>query len=281
MQLSLGQRSLNLETPAVMGVLNITPDSFSDGGRYLEAGAAIDRGLEMIEEGATFIDVGGESTRPGAEPVCAREQIERVLPVIDALAGQRQAVVSVDSGEAEVIRAATDAGAALVNDVYALRRPGALEAAAATDAAVCLMHMQGSPGTMQEAPAYPDVVADVAAFLSARTRECLAAGVSRERLVVDPGFGFGKTDDHNLRLLAHLDRIVELGFPVMVGLSRKSTLGRLTGRPPPERTAAGIAAAVMAVERGARIVRTHDVAETVDALTIAACARRAVDLGDG
>ena len=268
MHLNLGHRLLDLDAPVVMGIVNVTPDSFSDGGDYLQADVAIERGQQMIEEGAAIVDVGGESTRPGAEPVAADEQLERILPVIEALARDPDAIISVDTSDPAVIRAATDAGASLVNDVFALRQPGALDAMASTDAAVCLMHMQGSPATMQEDPVYVDVVGEVAGFLEQRARACLEAGIGQDRLAIDPGFGFGKTDTHNLTLLGGLGRLADLGYPLLVGLSRKGTLGRLTGRPASDRGAAGLAAAIMAVERGARIVRTHDVAATVDALTI-------------
>jgi dihydropteroate synthase len=250
-----------------MGIVNTTPDSFSDGGRWVDPQSAIRHALTLLEEGADILDVGGESTRPGAAAVPADEEIRRVLPVIGALAG-RGCVVSVDTRKPEVMRAALDAGAAMVNDVTALRTPGALAAVAASDAAVCLMHMQGEPQSMQQAPCYADVVADVTGFLQGRVQACEAAGIARERLVIDPGFGFGKTLQHNLALLKHLDRLAELGVPVLAGLSRKSMLGTLTGRAVEQREFAGVAAHLAAVARGARLLRVHNVAAMRDALAI-------------
>jgi len=248
-----------------MGVLNVTPDSFSDGGRFLEADAAVDHGLRMVEEGAAIVDVGGESTRPGADPVTAEEEIRRVVPVIEKLRGQSDAVISVDTSKPQVMRAAAAVGAGLINDVRALSEQGALEAAVATQCAVCLMHMQGDPQSMQLAPHYADVVNEVKAFLDRRVNACRAAGMAADRIVIDPGFGFGKTLEHNLQLLRDLR---ELGteLPIMVGLSRKSIVGRLTGRPSGERVHGSVALAVLAVINGARIVRVHDVGATVDAL---------------
>jgi len=250
-----------------MGIVNTTPDSFSDGGRWADPQSAIRHALTLLEEGADILDVGGESTRPGAEAVPADEEIRRVLPIIGALAG-RGCVVSVDTRKPEVMRAALDAGAAMVNDVTALRTPGALAAVAASDAAVCLMHMQGEPQSMQQAPRYADVVTDVKGFLQGRVQACEAAGIGRERLVIDPGFGFGKTLQHNLALLKHLDRLGELGVPVLAGLSRKSMLGALTGRAVEQREFAGVAAHLAAVARGARLLRVHNVAAMRDALAV-------------
>jgi dihydropteroate synthase len=250
-----------------MGIVNITPDSFSDGGRLGDAPAAIRHALKLLEEGADILDVGGESTRPGAAAVPADDEMRRVLPVIEALAA-RGCVVSVDTMKPEVMRAALDAGAAMVNDVLALRAPGALEAFGGYDAAVCLMHMQGDPQSMQQAPSYADVVADVKGFLQGRVQACEAAGIARERLVIDPGFGFGKTLQHNLALLKHLDRLADLGVPVLAGLSRKSMLGALTGRAVEQREFAGVAAHLAAVARGARLLRVHNVAAMRDALAI-------------
>jgi dihydropteroate synthase len=250
-----------------MGVVNVTPDSFSDGGRLDDAQAAIQHALKLQEDGADILDVGGESTRPGAAAVPFDEEVRRVLPVIEVLARQG-CVVSIDTRKPEVMRIALGAGAAMVNDVMALRAPGAMEAVAASDAAVCLMHMQGEPQSMQQAPAYTDVVADVKRFLQGRVRACEAAGISRERLVIDPGFGFGKTLQHNLVLLKHLDHLAELGLPVLAGLSRKSMLGMLTGRAVEEREFSGVAAHLAAVARGARLVRVHNVAAMRDALAI-------------
>ena len=242
-----------------MGVINVTPDSFSDGGRHAALDDALRAAESMLLAGAAFIDVGGESTRPGATPVPPEEELRRVLPVVRALVA-RGARVSLDSSKPEVIVPCLAEGVALVNDVRALRLPGALAAVAASDAAVCLMHMQGEPGSMQAEPHYGDVVLEVAAFLEARVTQCEAAGIPRRRLVLDPGFGFGKTLAHNLALLR--------GLPRLAGLSRKSMIGALTGRPPGERLAGGLALALAAVEGGARIIRTHDVAETVDALKV-------------
>lgn len=250
-----------------MGIVNVTPDSFSDGGRLGDARTAIAHALKLLEDGADILDVGGESTRPGAAPVPADEEIRRVLPVIKVLAS-RGCVVSVDTMKPEVMRAALDAGAAMVNDVMALRAPGALEAVAASEAAVCLMHMQGEPQTMQAAPGYADVVADVTRFLQERVAACEVAGIGRQRLVIDPGFGFGKTVQHNLALLKHLNRLADSGLPVLAGLSRKSMLGTLTGRAVDEREFAGVAAHLAAVAHGARLVRVHNVAAMRDALAI-------------
>ena len=266
--LRCGDKTLDLTRPLVMGVLNVTPDSFSDGGRFSSPAAAIDHGLRLAEEGAALIDVGGESTRPGAAPVAAAEELARVLPVIAGLRAASAAVISVDTSKPEVMRAACAAGAGLINDVQALRVPGALAAAAASGAAVCLMHMQGEPRTMQQAPHYADVVREVREFLDERVAASRAAGIDAERLVVDPGFGFGKTSEHNLALLRDLGTLGAAGVPVLVGLSRKSMLGKLTGRAPAERVHGSVALAVLAVLKGARIIRVHDVAATVDALKV-------------
>lgn len=265
----LGSRELDLAKPAVMGILNVTTDSFSDGGRFLDLDAALRHSESMVAAGASIIDVGGESTRPGAIEVPAAEEADRVVPVIEAIASRLDVAISVDTGKALVMSAAVAAGAALINDVYALRQDGAMEAAAQLGAAVCLMHMQGTPATMQRDPQYDDVVRTVGEFLQARIEACENAGIRRDRLLVDPGFGFGKTDSQNLELLSKLQLLQQLGPPLLVGLSRKSLLGSLTGKSTDQRLSAGIAAAVLAVERGARIIRTHDVAETVDALRVA------------
>ncbi len=261
-------RVLVLEHPLVMGVLNVTPDSFSDGGRFVRLEAAVEHGLAMIAAGAAVIDVGGESTRPGSEPVSAAEELARVVPVVRALSAA--AVICVDTSKPEVMIAAAAAGAGMINDVRALRAAGALEAARASGCAVCLMHMQGEPRTMQEAPAYRDVVAEVAQFLRERLAACGAAGITRERLLIDPGFGFGKTLEHNLTLLRHLRELTRLGVPLLAGLSRKSMVGKLTGRPAGERLFGSLALAVFATLNGARIIRAHDVAATVDALKVVA-----------
>lgn len=272
MQVMLGNAVLDLARPRVMGILNITPDSFSDGGDFLARDAALKQAEAMRKAGADIIDVGGESSRPGAAAVSASEEIDRVVPLIEKLADTNATLISVDTSKPEVMRAAVSAGAVLINDIFALQREGALQAASELPAAVCLMHMQGTPRTMQQQPHYNSVVEDVAGFLRDRVAACEAAGIRRNRLIIDPGFGFGKTDKHNLLLLAQLNRLVQLGLPVLVGLSRKRTLGNLTERAPKQRVAAGIAAAVLAVERGAHIVRTHDVAATVDALAVLSAA---------
>jgi len=275
MQLACRDRLLDLTEPVVMGVLNVTPDSFSDGGRYVETSSAVARGLRMAEEGAGIVDVGGESTRPGAAPVDARAELERVLPVIEQLAARLSVPVSVDTSKPEVMRAAVAAGASLVNDVRALESPGALEAAAESGAAICLMHMRGNPRNMQDDPRYGDVISEVRRYLSARLEACRRAGIGAGRICVDPGIGFGKRPEHNLALLAALDRLAEPEIPVLVGVSRKSLVGIITGRPAGERLAGSIAFAALAVMRGAAIVRAHDVAATVDAVKVASALKRA------
>jgi len=267
--LRCGRFELPLGRPLVMGVVNVTPDSFYDGGRYGTPQAAIAQARRLAEEGADLLDVGGESSRPGAAPVTAEEELARILPVLEGIAGL-EVPVSVDTTKPEVMRTALAHGAAMVNDITALASPGAVELVAAADAAVCLMHMQGSPRTMQAEPTYADVVVEVRDFLAGRAAGCVAAGIARDRIVVDPGFGFGKTVAHNLALLARLGEIAALGFPVLAGWSRKSSLGRITGRPADDRLAASVAAAMLAVQRGARIVRVHDVAATRDALAVLA-----------
>jgi dihydropteroate synthase len=268
-----GARELDLSVPHVMGILNITPDSFSDGGELLVSGkpaldAILQRADEMVRAGATLLDIGGESTRPGAAAVSESEELERVVPVLEALAARFDVVLSVDTSSASVMTACAALGAGLINDVRALTRPGALQAAAATGLPVCLMHMQGDPGTMQAAPAYQDLIGEIMAYLRQRIEVTAAAGIDAGRVLIDPGFGFGKTLAHNLELLGALERFSALECPVLVGLSRKRMLGTLTGKPEKQRVAAGRAAAVIAVMKGARIVRTHDVAETVDALQV-------------
>ena len=253
----------------VMGILNVTPDSFSDGGRFDRVETAVAQARRMADEGADILDIGGESTRPGAASVDAAAEIIRVVPVIEAIRAESALPISIDTMKAEVMRAAVTAGATMINDVNALRAPDALQAVAVLDVPVCLMHMQGEPRTMQRAPHYEDVVEDLLAFFRERIERCVEAGIERDRLIIDPGFGFGKTLDHNLRLLAELARFGELGLPLLAGISRKSMLGTLTGRArPDQRVAASVAAAVLAAERGARIVRVHDVAETVDAMRV-------------
>jgi dihydropteroate synthase len=254
-----------------MGVLNVTPDSFSDGGEFLDPAAAVAHAERMSAEGADVVDVGGESTRPGAEPVPESDELRRVMPVIEQLAARGGIPVSIDTSKAAVARAATAAGAVLVNDVTALRGdPGMAAAVAESGADVCLMHMRGEPRTMQQDPRYGDVVSEVSAFLEERLAFAVARGVPEERVWLDPGIGFGKTLDHNLELLRRLDELVALGRPVVVGVSRKSFLGTLTGRPQPERVPGGTAANVLAFQRGAHMFRVHDVRDTRDALTVAA-----------
>ena len=266
MNLKAGPHEIDLAAPCVMGILNVTPDSFYDGGR-VDRAAALVHARQLIAAGARIIDVGGESTRPGAEPVDEDEELRRVVPIVEALAGDG-ACVSVDTMKPTVMRAVLDAGAAMINDVRALQAPGAIEVAAASGAAVCLMHMQGEPATMQRAPAYADVVAEVRAFLARRAQACIEAGIAADRIVVDPGFGFGKTVAHNLALLRGLGEITGLRYPVLVGVSRKGMLGAITGRDVGGRLTGSVAAALAAAMRGARILRVHDVAATVDALAV-------------
>lgn len=261
-------RALRLDRPRVMGVVNVTPDSFSDGGRHATTAAAIAHGLRLVEEGADVLDVGGESTRPGAAPVGEADEIARVLPVIEALVARVAVPISVDTTKPSVMRAALAAGSGMINDVTALRSDGAMEAVAASKAAIVLMHMQGEPRSMQQAPAYDDVVGEVHRFLTERVFACEMAGIDKRRLVIDPGFGFGKTLEHNLALLAQLRRFTTIGVPVLAGLSRKSSLGLITGREVGDRLAASLAAHLFAVQNGALFVRVHDVAATVDALKV-------------
>ena len=265
--LHCGRYRLPLDRPLIMGVINVTPDSFSDGGRFTEAARAVEHGFSLMEAGAALLDVGGESTRPGATPVPPEEELRRVIPVIEQLSGG-PVPISIDTRHPEVMRAALAAGATLVNDVNALRAPGALELCAASDAAVCLMHMQGTPQTMQDNPAYDDVCAEVQTFLLARAAAAERAGIARNRILLDPGFGFGKTVAHNLALLRGLGRLAAAGYPLLVGLSRKSVLGAVTGRVVTDRVASSVAAALAAVARGAAVVRVHDVAATRDALDV-------------
>ncbi|MDT3677666.1 MAG: dihydropteroate synthase [Burkholderiaceae bacterium] len=267
LRLRCGRFVLSLGRPLLMGVVNITPDSFSDGGRYATHEAAVRHANRLIEEGADLLDIGGESTRPGAAEVSADEEIRRIVPVLDALRDCGRPL-SVDTRRPETMRAALEHGADLVNDIGALRAPGALDAVRASECAVCLMHMQGEPGTMQQAPHYGDVVGEVEDFLAGRLDAAVTAGIARERIVVDPGIGFGKTLRHNLQLLAALDELVALGVPVLVGLSRKSMIGTLTGRDVDHRLAGSLSAMLAAVMRGAHIVRVHDVAESRDALRV-------------
>jgi dihydropteroate synthase len=262
-------RALLLDRPRVVGIINLTPDSFSADGLHGQVDAAVAQGLRMAEEGADMLDIGGESTRPGATEVSVEEELRRVLPVIEQLIARTQLPIAIDTSKPEVMRAAVAAGAGMINDVYALRREGALDAAAALGVPVCLMHMQGEPGSMQADPQYDDVVGDVHRFLTDRLFSCELAGIDKRKILVDPGFGFGKTLEHNLALLSALERFGNLGSGVYVGLSRKGMIGTLTGKTDPaERAAGSAAAALIAVQRGARMVRVHDVAATVDALAV-------------
>lgn len=273
MEMSFAGRRLDLARCHVMGVLNVTPDSFSDGGRYNRPDTALARARQMVADGAAFIDVGGESTRPGATPVSLQEELDRVCPVIEAIARELDVVVSVDTSSPELMREAAKLGAGLINDVRGLQRPGAPEAAAEAGVPVCIMHIQGEPKTMQHRPQYRNVLRDVSVFLADRIRVAEQAGVRPENILLDPGFGFGKTLAHNLELLAALDQFQLMGHPLLVGMSRKSMLGQITGREVDERLPASLAAATIAAMKGASIVRVHDVRETVDAVRVVAAVR--------
>jgi len=270
MHLDCAGKRLDLTGPAVMGVLNVTPDSFSGDGLPRDVAAACAQALAMQAAGAAVIDIGGESTRPGAARVSVDEELRRVLPVIERLAGQLAIPICIDTRQPQVMRAAVAAGAGLINDVAALREPGALDVAAALGVPVVLMHMQGEPGTMQMAPHYDDVVAEVAAFLTGRVAVCEAAGIARQRLLLDPGFGFGKSAAHNIALLRGLPRLADIGLPLLAGLSRKSLIGAITGAPVEKRLGGSIALALLAAQRGARLLRVHDVEQTVQALAVLA-----------
>ena len=259
-------KSLDLSRPCVMGILNVTPDSFSDGGEFLAIDMAVARALQMVDEGADIIDVGGESTRPGAGEVSVDAELARVIPVIEALHDSVTVPVSIDTRKPAVMQAAVKAGAGLVNDVFALQAEGAIDTMAELDVPVCLMHMQGEPGSMQDDPRYTNVVTEVGEFLQARAAACLAGGIARERILLDPGFGFGKTVEHNLVLLQQLHELVNQGYPLLVGLSRKSLIGKVLGLPVDKRLYPGLSLAVIAAWQGARIIRTHDVRATREAL---------------
>ncbi|TQC49733.1 dihydropteroate synthase [Rhodococcus sp. WS4] len=256
------------DVPVVCGIVNVTPDSFSDGGRYLDTSAAVEHGLSLVAEGAGLLDVGGESTRPGSRPPSVTDEIDRVVPVIAALARRTAVPISVDTSRPEVMREAVAAGATLINDVRALRVRGALRAAAELQVPVCLMHMQGDPESMQKGPTYADVVGEVRRFLVARITACLEAGIPSSHILVDPGFGFGKRLTHNLELLSELHQIADLGLPVMAGLSRKGMVGAITGRDVDQRLAGSVAAALVAAQNGAAVLRVHDVAATMDAVSV-------------
>ena len=265
-----GRFKLDLSVPHVMGIVNVTPDSFSDGGKYASTESAVEHALQLIAEGADILDIGGESTRPGAEPVSLQDELRRVIPVIEALSAVTTVPLSIDTYKPEVMRAAIDAGADIVNDIRALQEDGALETVARSNAGVCLMHMQGTPQTMQVNPAYADVVAEVKQFLIGRADAALAHGIAQERILLDPGFGFGKSTAHNIALVQHLDSLAALGFPLLVGLSRKSVLGKIAGGDEAQRLYAGLAASVISAMKGAKILRVHDVKATVDALKVVA-----------
>ena len=268
-QLDCAGRILKFDRPQVMGIVNVTPDSFSDGGAHDTLEAAVTHALKLVEEGADLLDIGGESTRPGAQDVSVEEELRRVIPVIELLAKQIAVPISIDTSKPEVMRAAVAAGAGMINDVYALRREGALDAVAALGVPVVLMHMQGEPRSMQQAPEYEDVVSDVHRFLAERIFAAEMSGIAKKNLVIDPGFGFGKNAQHNLALLAQLDRFTDLGVPVLAGLSRKGSIGEITGHDDPaQRVFGSVAAHLIAAQRGASIVRVHDVAATVDALKV-------------
>lgn len=263
-------KSLTLATPQVMGILNVTPDSFSDGGKFTNPDSALRQAEKMIAEGASIIDIGGESTRPGAEYVSPEQELERVVPVIELLNAQFDAVLSVDTNKAQVMEAAVAAGAGLINDVNGLRGEGAVATAAKLDVPVCIMHMQGEPGTMQQQPQYDDVVKDITDFLQARVDACVEAGISRSNILIDPGFGFGKTLEHNCELLAKLAQFKSLALPMLIGVSRKSMFGALFNRDVEQRVVPSVVTAVLASQKGASILRVHDVKDTVDALKLLA-----------
>ena len=274
-RLPCGNRVLDLAHTHVMGILNATPDSCSDGGRYSQLDAALRHAQEMVAAGATLIDVGGESTRPGARPVSPAEEVDRVVPVVERIARGLDVIISVDTSTPEVIVESARLGAGLINDVRSLRRPGALEAAAATGLPVCLMHMLGEPGDMQDNPHYQDLVGEVSVFLADRMERCEAAGIPKDRIILDPGFGFAKTLEHNLSLFRHMEALHALGRPLLVGVSRKSMIGAVLGRPVGERLIGGLALAALAMTKGARILRVHDVAETADVVRMIAAVEAA------
>ncbi|MCP4278601.1 MAG: dihydropteroate synthase [Alteromonas sp.] len=266
--MQFGKYFIDLSQPQVMGILNVTPDSFSDGGKHTNVSQALAHALRMIDEGATFIDIGGESTRPGAPDVSLQEELDRTIPVIEAVAKNTSCVISIDTSKADVMREAVKAGAGLINDVRALQEPGALQVAAEAQVPVCLMHMQGQPRTMQQSPEYDDVVNDVGQFLLARTKVCEEAGIAKDKILFDPGYGFGKSLEHNYTLVKHLPSLMKLGYPVLVGMSRKSMIGNLLNRKVDERLAGSISLATIVAQMGAQIIRVHDVKETADAVNI-------------
>ena len=268
MQLECAGKILDLSEPRVMGILNVTPDSFSDGGQFISIETALTQARQMVAEGAAILDIGGESTRPGAAVVAADEEMARVVPVIEAIHAEIDIPISIDTMKPEVMRAAVSAGAGLINDVQALQRDGALAAAAELNVPVCLMHSQGMSQTMQDAPRYDNVIKEVTDFLLARVAACEAVGITRDKLILDPGFGFGKKANHNLKLMKHLSFLIDTGFPVLVGVSRKSMIGALLDVSVEERLAASLSLASLAVWQGAKLVRSHDVKETVQAIAM-------------
>jgi dihydropteroate synthase len=267
MKLICRNHILDLTQPVVMGIVNVTPDSFSDGGKFFARDQAVEHARRMLDEGAAIIDIGGESTRPGAIAATLQEELDRVMPVLEILV-RDGVLVSVDTQKTEVMREAIRLGAAMINDVNALQALGAIEVCAASNVAVCVMHKQGAPETMQQSPHYQDVVAEVSAFLKVRAHACEAAGIAQQRIVIDPGFGFGKTVEHNFTLLRRIGNLGALGYPVLAGFSRKSSLGSITGRDVDDRLAASLAAALIAAQNGANILRVHDAKETIDVLKI-------------
>jgi dihydropteroate synthase len=267
-ELIVGTKRLSLASPVVMGILNVTPDSFSDGGKFSSFELACKHADEMVAQGAKIIDIGGESTRPGAADVSFEDELARVIPLVSYVAKHHDVWISVDTSKPEVMRQAVNAGAHLINDVRALMEPEALETAAQLNVPICLMHMQGEPRSMQSAPEYQDVIVDVSEFLTERIQACLDAGIPREHLLIDPGFGFGKTLEHNYELLAKLETFTQFELPILIGLSRKSMIGNLLGRPTSERLAGSLAGAMIAAQKGAHIIRVHDVPETMDMLKV-------------
>lgn len=275
-QLQCGARTVDLSAPLVMGILNVTPDSFSDGGRFNSVDKAFAQAKQMVAEGAAFIDIGGESTRPGAQAVSSQEELDRVLPVVEKIHRNLDVVISLDTSNPELMREGAKLGAGLINDVRALDREGALQAAAETGLAVCLMHRQGEPQTMQHAPCYEDVVVEVSDYLAAKVDSCVAAGIERHKIVLDPGFGFGKNLQHNLTLMAHLHKLLRLELPLLVGVSRKTMIGETLNKPVDERLYGSLALAVWSAIQGAHILRVHDVAPTVDALRMTHAVQQAM-----
>lgn len=266
--MQFGNHYIDLSQPQIMGILNVTPDSFSDGGRHTTTQNALTHALKMIEDGATFIDIGGESTRPGAPDVSLQEELDRTIPVIEAVAANSDCVISIDTSKAQVMSEAVKAGAALINDVRALQEPGALDAAVSANVPVCLMHMKGQPRTMQQNPTYENVVEEVSTFLSTRVKNCVDAGIAKEQIIIDPGYGFGKSLEHNYALVKFLPEIMSLGYPVLAGMSRKSMIGHLLNRKVDARLAGSICLATIVAQMGAQIIRVHDVKETADAVNI-------------